>query len=171
MVGLIAGGVALWNESRKRRQEREHERKRQRQEREREREKQRRLSAAEVFKEMFVLQHEVEWLTWHALHEPQSVNNDMRHKYNEAVHVSIPKLLGQLAVLASLDEEAYKRLVPIADELFRFEGMTARDAIGLGEESSRQGAVRRLASRYEDAERLWKKLPLDMARVMKQADD
>jgi hypothetical protein len=168
VVGLLAGGVALWNEARKRRQERENERQRLQAQRDEARLSAIRLSAADAFKEMFVLQHEVEWLTWHARYEPKAVNEDMRRDYNQAVHVSIPKLLGALAVLASLDETTFRKLKPIADELFEFEGTTARAAIGLSERKTREAALRRLAFRFDRAYSLWIVLPKKMAEVMKQ---
>jgi hypothetical protein len=119
-----------------------------------------------VFKEMFLLQHEVEWLTWHALYNPNAVDERMLGAYDNAVHASIPKLLGSLAVLASLDKIMYDNLALIAEELFAFEGDTARVAIPVREPESRESAIKALAARFVPAEALWRGLPLKMAAVM-----
>jgi hypothetical protein len=99
VTALIAGLFGLRTEGRRRRQEREDARL-----------TDVRLTAADVFTEMFVLQHEIEWITWHARFHPEAVNAEMLAAYDAAVHSCIPRLLGSLAVLTSRDRTLYDRV-------------------------------------------------------------
>lgn len=159
LAAIIAACVALWNENRKRRQERILARV-----------ASVRSCSAEVFKEIFNLQHEVEWLTWHAANNPQRVTGQMIDSYEAAVHETIPRLLGSLSVLASLDVNAYKKLNTIVDDVFTLEGQVARIAAGLGEPSTRSLAIDGLAGRLEESEKLWTTLPLSMAAMMEDSE-
>jgi hypothetical protein len=98
---LIAGAVALRNESRRRLTARlDSDR------------QALRAQAAEVFRQMFVLQHEMEWLTWHADKRPDSIGSEMVSAYESRVHDCYPRILGAMAVLASMDLSLYHRLAP-----------------------------------------------------------
>jgi hypothetical protein len=66
--------------------------------------------AAEVFTYIFHLQHEMEWLTWQAAKRPDSFDVSMAAAYESAVHAVYPRILGAMAVLASLDLELYESL-------------------------------------------------------------
>ena len=155
-AALIAAVVSMRNESKRRAQERESARL-----------ASIRQSAAEVFKEMFVLQHEVEWLTWHARNESDALTEEMRLQYNSAIHVSIPKLLGSLAVLASLDLNTYRNLLPIARNLFALDAETAKIATKLTDPQSREEALEGLREQFKVAHALWDELPDQMASVMR----
>jgi hypothetical protein len=67
-----------------------------------------RSQAANLFVHIFHLQHEMEWLTWHAAKRPGSLDVSLAAAYESAVHAVYPKVLGAMAVLASLDLELYQ---------------------------------------------------------------
>src|SRR5262249_39968230 len=104
-------------------------------------------------KRCLCFQHEVEWPTWHALRGPAAVDAEMLHAYNEAVHKSIPKPLGSLGVLASLDKTMYETLASIAEELFHFESETATIAARVRQRKTRRCGIQELATRFVLAER------------------
>lgn len=155
VTALVAGIFALWTEGRRRRQEREDARL-----------TDVRLSAAEVFKEMFVLQHEIEWVTWHARFRPEAVNAEMLAAYDAAVHASIPRLLGSLAVLTSRDRTFYDRVFPLADELFTLDGQVARLAADVRRAEYTRETIDALAAEFGQAEKLWLELPMKMAAAL-----
>jgi hypothetical protein len=152
---MVAGGVALWNEHRRRREQRESERL-----------AAIRASVADVFKQMFIIQHEIQWLTWHAKHDRAAVNEEMKRSYDKGIHASDPKLLGSLAVLASLDLEMHQRLFKLAKRLYALEGDTARIASRLTRRRSRARAIEELATKEEISDSLWRRLPQEMVRAL-----
>jgi hypothetical protein len=75
-----------------------------------------RTSAA--FAELFALQHEIEWLSWHATKDRTSVDHDVIQDYHAAVHTIFPRLLGAMAGVAALDLDLYEKLRPLAGQLY-----------------------------------------------------
>src|SRR5687768_16727364 len=65
---------------------------------------------AQVFYQLFAIQHEMEWITWHALHHPETVDGAMVRAYESAVHAAYPKALGAMALVAAMDRELYMDL-------------------------------------------------------------
>lgn len=155
VTALVAGIFGLRTESRRRRQEREDARL-----------TDVRLNAADVFKEMFVLQHEIEWVTWHARFRPEAVDAGMLAAYDAAVHSCIPRLLGSLAVLTSRDRTFYDRVFPLADELFSLDGRVARVAADVRRADYSAATIDALSAEFVHAERLWQELPVRMAAAL-----
>ena len=156
VAALIAAGAALWNERRKRGQERELVEL-----------AAVRSRAADVFKEMFVLQHEVNWLTWHARHNAAAVDGRLLDGYESAVHACIPRLLGSRSVLASLDLELHEGMDKVARPLFALEAKVALQAARCRRPDERDLALAGLAALYKDASVLWNLLPTQMAHAMR----
>ena len=160
LVGaLVAGGVALRNETRRRstvRQDVERQALR--------------AQAAEVFRYMFVFQHEMEWLTWHAFNRPKNLDSQMTATYETAVHDGYPRLLGAMAVLASMNMALYQRLVPMVDRIYEMEGEIGRLITGLDSRRTRGGSLAKLKQLNEPVKALYVALPPEMAEAMRFAD-
>jgi len=157
LVGaLVAGAVALRNESRRRAAARQDLAM-----------QALRAQAAEVFRQMFVLQHEMEWLTWHAAHRPNSLNSKITAAYESRVHDSYPAMLGAMAVLASMDLDLYHRLTPLMERLFKAEGQIGDLITGLGSRRQRDSSLAQLKKLKDPITSLYLDLPSEMAKAMK----
>lgn len=129
-----------------------------------------RSDAAEVFRHVFVLQHEMEWLTWHAGHRPGTPDERMVTAYEAAVHEAYPRLMGALAALASSDLDLYDELAAVVDDVYRVEGRIGVLISGLvGDPGGRAEAVAALAEMGEEARELYRTLPPRMAEAMRRA--
>lgn len=166
-AAVLAAGVALWNEARRRRHDTRLESARLAAERDAERATAVRVAVAGVFTEMLRLQHEVEWLCWHALHDPESVDDEMIGAYDAAVHATVPRMLGSLAALASLDLEAHERVLPVARTVYAFEGQTALLTVQVRRSGEPERSRAALGEQHAAAERLWEWLPAQLASVLR----
>jgi hypothetical protein len=156
---LIAGGIALRNET--------HRRSAVRKDGERQA---LRAQAAEVFRYMFVLQHEMEWLTWHAVNRPKDLDSQMTEAYESAVHDGYPKLLGAMTVLASMNIDLYHELAPMVDRIYEIEGQVGRFITGLDSRRTRGGSLVKLKQLNEPIKALYVALPPAVAEAMGHAD-
>jgi hypothetical protein len=159
IAALVAGAVALRNES--------HRRSAARKDVDRQT---LRAQAAEVFRQMFVLQHEMEWLTWHAANRPKSLNSQMTRAYESSVHDSYPRILGAMAVLASMDIGLYRRLEPLMERLFEAESQIGGLINGLSSRRKRGSSLVQLKQLNEPVRTLYLDLPPEMAEVMQYSD-
>ncbi len=126
-----------------------------------------RLRVADVFTELFIIQHEMEWLTWHAEYRPQAVDPAMIGRYEAAVHGAFPKALSAMAIVASLDLELYLLLRPLADEVYAVEGEIALAAKDL--ETDREGSMAELTGLKAKSTSLYQKLPVELGAAMEKA--
>jgi hypothetical protein len=155
VAAFVAGAVALRNETRRRLTARQDTHM-----------QALRTQAAEVFRQMFVLQHEMEWITWHAANRPKSLSSEMTGSYESTVHDSYPKMLGAMAVLASMDVGLYYQLTPLMERLFEEEARIGELISGLGIRRKRSISLARLARRNGPVKKLYIELPPEMAKVM-----
>jgi len=160
LVGaLVAGGTALRNETRRRSAVlKDVER------------QALRTQAAEVFRHIFALQHEMEWLTWHAVNRPKGLDSRMTASYESAVHDVYPKLLGAMAVLASMNIYLYQELVPMVDRIYEMDGEIGSHITGLGGRRTRRGSLAKLKQLSEPVKALYVTLPPEMAATMQHAN-
>ncbi len=103
-----------------------------------------RTQAAEVFRHIFVLQHEMEWLTWHAFNRPKNLDSRMTAAYESTVHDAYPKVLGAMAILASMNIDLYQRLAPMVDRIYEMDGEIGSHITGLGGRRTRGGSLAKL---------------------------
>jgi len=126
-----------------------------------------RLRVADVFTELFMIQHEMEWLTWHAENHPEAVDPAMIARYEATVHAAFPKALSAMAIVASLDLDLYLLLRPLADEVYSVEGQIALAAKDL--ETDRQTSIAALRRLKETPTSLYQKLPVELGTAMDKA--
>jgi hypothetical protein len=155
-TALVAAIVAVRNEQKSRRGAAH-----------REELKELRLRVADVFTELFILQHEMEWLTWHAKYHPEAIDLAMIGRYEATVHAALPKALGAMAIVASLDLELYLLLKPLAEEVYFLEGGVALAAKDLG--TDREGSIAKLTPLTAATTSLYVKLPIELGTAMEKA--
>ena len=84
-----------------------------------------RVRTADAFREAFAVQHAMEWVTWHALHDSAALDEAMKREYAAEVHRALPALemrfvgshgppheeaIEQLSALADKSQQLYKVL-------------------------------------------------------------
>lgn len=156
---LVLGFVAVGNETRRRRWERADNERRAL-----------RAQAALVFEQVFVLQHEMEWLTWHAHRRPAAVRSELTEAYEDAVHRAYPRLLGAMAVLASLDLKLYNLLLPLTEQLFALESDIGTEITRLGLPDHAGEALAALQGMHSTVSALYRTYPPRLAEVLQTAD-
>ena len=157
LVGaLVAAAVALLSETTRRKHERQADEL-----------KELRAWTSRVFEHLFELQHETEWLTWHALKHPASIDELMVKQYEAAVHTAYPKVLGAMSVVASMDAGLFNQLWVHVDAVYEFEGRVAEAALLAPQEQ--RGALAELAAMNAEAKGLYLKLPGQLAGAMAAA--
>ena len=121
-----------------------------------------------AFAEMFALQHEIEWLSWHATKDRTSVDGDVMQDYNSAVHTIYPRLLGAMAGVAALDLNLYEKLQPLATQLYDLDERVAVATLSLrrDRESVDWPALEEVLAA---ARGLYGSLPKDLAQAMRSA--
>ena len=121
---------------------------------------------AEVARQLLSIQHSMEWLS-SATDSGGELTPGVMTNYHVEIHGAIPKLLGALASVASLDEPAYKRLSILADAVFALDSRLAEVLRGyLNSPFDTSQAVANLRSPIT---KLYKQLPEQIAAVMKSA--
>jgi hypothetical protein len=126
-----------------------------------------RTRTADAFREAFVVQHAMEWVTWHARNDPDAIDGAMKDEYASEVHRALPALLGSIAAIAALSIDAYQGMQPVLEELYNAE---ERVALALRfvdpQRSRRPEAIDRLSALYDDAQQLYKDFPVWIAQAM-----
>ncbi len=84
-----------------------------------------RRRTADAFREAFLIQHALEWVTWHARNDPEALTGEMKQEYATEVHRAFPALLGAMAGTAALSIDVYQRLQPILQALYDAEEKVA----------------------------------------------
>jgi hypothetical protein len=121
-----------------------------------------------AFGEFFSAQHSIEWITWYAVHDSDALNDEFVKSYDDEIHRAFPKMVAAMAMVASLDLDAYGRMRPILDRLYQLEAYVAREVRRLS--TNRAEAVTRLARHLEEATELEKVLPPELGQVMQAAE-
>jgi hypothetical protein len=116
---------------------------------------------------MFVLQHEMEWLTWHADKRPDSIGSEMVSAYESRVHDCYPRILGAMAVLAPMDLSLYHRLAPLMERIFHAESQIALLLGDLNSRRKRHHSMAQLRKLREPVTKLYLDLPPEMAALMR----
>jgi hypothetical protein len=129
-----------------------------------------RARTADAFRQAFVIQHAIEWVTWHARFEPGLLDASMKREYAAEVHGALPQLLGSMAAVAALSLDIYRRMQPILEELYQAEGEVALEMrfVASGEGDG-EAALARLSELFNEAQHLYRLLPERLAEVMKTA--
>jgi hypothetical protein len=131
-----------------------------------------RTRTADAFREAFVVQHAMEWVTWHARNDPDAVDEAMKREYASEVHRALPALLGSIAAIAALSVDVYQRMQPVLEELYNAEERVALairfvDAHG----PPRAEALNRLSELLDEAQQIYKDFPVWIVEAMAVASD
>jgi hypothetical protein len=126
-----------------------------------------RARTADAFREAFVVQHAMEWVTWHARNDPDAVNKAMKREYAAEVHRGLPALLGSIAATAALSIDVYHGMQPVLEALYKTEGRVARAMRFVDSHGPlREEAIDRLSELHDEVQELYKVLPVWVAEVM-----
>ncbi|WP_211765467.1 hypothetical protein [Kutzneria sp. CA-103260] len=120
--------------------------------------------AAVAFAEIFVVQHAINWITWLAKHDPAAVDNTAIKAYDDEVHKSLPKVLGAMTIVASLDLSVYDKLLPVYEYIYRLDDRVAIALRGLT--ANREQAVRELQDCLTEITQIERRLPRQVADIM-----
>jgi hypothetical protein len=126
-----------------------------------------RSRTAEVFKQAFVLQHAMEWVTWHAAYEPDALTEKLKQDYATEVHQAFPALQGAMTAAAALSMDVYREMQPILEEVYKLEFDVALALRFVGtEKSAHAKAVTELSALAEPAMSLHTSLPERLGEIM-----
>lgn len=124
---------------------------------------------AEVQREMFSALHSMAWVAWHGWKEQALglglINDEVTSQYHKEVHMIVPRLLGDLAVLASMDERVHSRLAEQWHELQKTEDKIA-DAL-VRYKKSPEESLDALIECHSRIMGLYKSLPMALADSLK----
>jgi hypothetical protein len=98
-----------------------------------------RAHVATVARELFDVQHSIEWLCSKTDGNSELTKEDVE-RYDTEIHASFPKLLGALATVSSLNERAYNDLSVLAKHLFEIDGKIAGALRGFSTSTSKMDA-------------------------------
>lgn len=127
-----------------------------------------RSQVAEVAREMLSAQHSMEWVCWHAVHASGLIDGIIADEYHKEIHVTFPKLLGDLAVVASLNSSTYEKLTSLANKLYAIDGKIAEALVHY--KKSPQESTKVLKECYPETLSLYKDLPKELAKIMSFID-
>jgi len=126
-----------------------------------------RSRTAEVFKQAFALQHAMEWVTWHADHQPDALTERFKEAYASEVHQAFPALQGATTAAAALSMDVYRDMQPIVDELYGLEHEVALAMRFVGnDEPAHAEAVTRLRALSARVTALYVSLPERFGETM-----
>jgi uncharacterized membrane-anchored protein YhcB (DUF1043 family) len=120
-----------------------------------------RTHVAMVARELFSVQHSIEWLYSQTDDNSQLTRED-KLRYDGEIHTSFPKLLGALATVASLDRQTYDDFFVLAQGLFQIDNDIAKALRGF--DASPGVASAAVAEQRTAATQEYRTLPKSIAR-------
>ena len=118
-----------------------------------------------VCKDILSFQHSMEWLC-SATDGDGELTPAVIENYHAEIHTAIPKLLGALATVASIDEAAYAQCSAMAEEVFELDTKIA--SILRGYLSSSSATSKSIARLRAPVTILYKQLPPRIAQVLRR---
>jgi hypothetical protein len=129
-----------------------------------------RTRVASVFELLFVVQHAMQWVTWHAVERPSEVGQQLHRIYETDVHGALATVLGAMAQVAALNRHVYASVQPDAHYIFGLEVRVARKLAAAVESGAGSDALRDLAALNTEVKALYIAMPVRVAQVMDSAD-
>lgn len=117
-----------------------------------------------VSRSLLTCQHSLEWIC--SLTDDNSqLTAEQVANYHSEIHKEFPILLGELTVVSSLSDDAYKDLSVLSDQIFAIDGkiVTALHVF----DTSPMDASRLVAEQKQDAIALYRELPRAIGQIMK----
>lgn len=106
-------------------------------------------------------------MTWIAKYDPSALNADNIKRYDEEVHDAMPKLLGAMATVASLNLNVYEEMQRLCKRLY---DLDATVAVSLRASRTSEHAHHELERGWEEARELERVLPQQVAHFMVAAE-
>lgn len=122
-----------------------------------------------AFAQFFIIVQAIEWITWCGDGDPNSLDRKRIKSYEEAVNGAYGKLLGAVAMTASLNLDIYEQLRPLLNILYDLE---SRAAVALREfvATRSPAATAELRICKIEAMRIRETLPPELNRIMELAE-
>jgi len=111
--------------------------------------------------------HAMEWLTWIAREHPEQITDERLEAYSEEMNRLWPELTGSGIVIAALNQDIYRHLATLIEELSRLDLQIGEAALVYND--SPNTCAHALASCYEDAVAFDLALPLAVADMISSA--
>lgn len=127
-----------------------------------------REQAAGVFSAMFAIQHAINWVTWFAKNEPSELDEARIRAYDDEVHAAMPKCLGLMTMVASLNLRVYEEIQASCEVIYELDRRVASALHNLG--ADREKALRELRDHWEHVVEIEYTLPRQVAHVMNIAE-
>jgi len=127
-------------------------------------------SVATVFSYFFAIQHAINWLTWIAKFDPSALDAESIKSYDNEVHDAMPKLLGAMATVASLNLNVYDDLQQLCERLYDLDRTVAVSLRAPGTVEATEAAHHELERSWEKARQLERVLPQQVAEFMASAE-
>jgi len=123
-----------------------------------------RAHVAAVARELLAAQHSMEWLC--SLTDGGTVLSPAAvERYHAEIHATVPKLLGALATVSSVEDRVYRELARLSDDVFAQDKLIA-DALRTFDRSP-SSASAEVAKQRSGATELYRELPVSIATIMK----
>jgi hypothetical protein len=101
--------------------------------------------------------HSMCWITWLARARSDRITQDRLDAYDSELHELIPEILGYLSTVAALDMSLYRRLQPLAYNIFSLDAYIGFHGLALDENPD--STIRALNDAYEGMAELELQLP------------
>jgi hypothetical protein len=101
--------------------------------------------------------HSMCWITWLARARSDRITQDRLDAYDSELHELIPEILGYLSTVAALDMSLYRRLQPLAYNIFSLDAYIGFHGLALDENPD--STIRALNDAYEGMADLELQLP------------
>lgn len=129
-----------------------------------------RSRTGDAFKQLLAIQHSIEWVTWHAKHDPESIRNpELVAAYDEEVHEAYPAFLGAFAAATSLSPTVHDDLKRLLDRVYYLDHEVALGLRAAQQSAKFAGAIQDLTRSYEEITQLLEYLLEQLPRVLDRA--
>jgi hypothetical protein len=125
------------------------------------------LAVASLTRTLGEAAHSIQWLAWKAKFTPRELNEAAIASYNKEMHRSLPKILGDLAVVSALDIDLFAKMVALAKELYELDAAMAMAAADFGSNPARSTLL--MAQHVEPTLTFYRELNERVAGIFREA--
>jgi hypothetical protein len=127
-----------------------------------------RTRSGAAFAELFKVVQEIEWITWYGDNDPKAIDAERIRAYEDKVNEAYGRLLGAIAMTASLSLSVYEQINPILSQLYEMEKRVGSAIRKMA--SNRPAAVAELRQCKMEAEAMRDSLPPQLHQIMASAE-
>ena len=132
-----------------------------------------RSAVADVTRALAAGIHAMEWLTWSAEKKSDLLTEEKlaqkAEEYNLTMNKLFPEIVGSLVVVASIENEVYKKLSPLSEKLEKLDVAISKEFLSTDEPLPKR--VDKLAEYHVQANDLAKALPKEVREILRDSAD